>query len=79
MNTIGRFFENKEKRYPAAPDWSGKITITEPFLKSLGDAYRAWVAAGRPEPFEMVIEGRWKRNENLSWLNLTVIPPKVQP
>jgi len=79
MNTVGRLFESKEKRYPAAPDWSGKIVLTEPFLKALVEGWRAHRASGSTEPCEAKIEGRLKQGENLSWLNLTVIPPKVQP
>lgn len=50
MNTVGRFFENKEKRNQASPDWSGKIVLTEPFLKALVEGWRAHRPAGRRSP-----------------------------
>lgn len=78
MNTVGRFFENKEKRNQASPDWSGKIVLTEPFLKALVEGWRAHRASGSTEPCEAKIEGRIKAGDNLTWINLTVIPPKVQ-
>lgn len=75
MNTIGIMWEDKQKRYQAAPDWSGNIKVTEPFLKALGDAVRAHRASGADKPLELKIEGRIKSDDAVPRMLLNV---KVQ-
>lgn len=77
MNTIGVFFESKEKRHAAAPDFSGKFTLTEPFLKACVEAWRAHRAAGTAGVCEARIEGRWKPGQAVKFLSLNVMPPKA--
>jgi hypothetical protein len=76
MNTIGILFESKEKRYPAAPDWSGKFSLSEPFLRACVDAWRAHRDSGKPGTAECKIEARKKEGQNGTFLSLSLIPPK---
>lgn len=78
MNTIGMMWPQAEKRTAAMPDWSGHIDVTEPFLKALGDAVRAYRASGSREPLRLKVEGRLKSNDAVPRMALTVKPPTLK-
>lgn len=77
MNTIGRFFENADKRNAAAPDFAGKVQLTEPFIRACIAAFKAHRDSGKPGICEADIEGRWKDGQSVRFLALNVKPPKV--
>lgn len=74
MNTIGVLFDNKTKSYPTAPDMQGKFELTEAFLKSAVEAWRAMRADGK---VECVIEARKAKGQAVEFWRLNIIPPKV--
>lgn len=77
MNTVGRFFENKDKRHVASPDFSGVIQLTEPFTRSCIAAFKAHRDSGKSGVCEAVIDGRWKDGPQVRFMALNVTPPKV--
>jgi hypothetical protein len=76
MNTVGVLFTNTNKKYPAAPDLMGKFTLTEPFLKSCVEAWRAGRSVG---PVEVEVHARAAKGEAIEFWRLSIIPPKAGP
>ncbi len=69
MNTTGVIFERKEKPGAWAPDWSGNLKLTRPFIESC-------IAAFKAGKLEAKIEGRNKSGAPGNWINLSIIPEK---
>jgi len=77
MKTLGRMFEGRPERSRDAADWSGKVVLTDEFLKALGEAYRAHKAKKRPQSLVLTVDGFQRSEGARAWLDLEITVPEI--